>query len=75
MDWNIRLLVDDFYTGAIDSDFDNLYRKGELAVGRVEVCLGGSYVVVCQDSVNNQAVSVVCRQLGFSPYGEVVFPC
>ena len=40
-----------------------------LSVGRVEVCSGGRYGTICDDVWTDQAASVACRQLGFSPYG------
>ena len=68
-------MVDDFYSAGASSQtsFDNLYIKNDLSVGRVEVCLGGIYNPICDyhQLWNNPSVSVVCSQLGFSPYGEL----
>ena len=34
------------------------------------MCIGGQYGALCNTGWGNMDASVVCRQLGFSPYGE-----
>ncbi len=64
---DVRLLESDDlsdYT-RLSTDEDDLLR------GRVEVCVNGNYSTVCNDDQwKNQDASVVCSQLGLSPYGE-----
>ena len=43
---------------------------GNYYFGAVQVCVDGLWGSVCRDSFwDNNDASVVCKQLGFSPYG------
>ena len=67
----VRLLLDgsDAFYGDNDVSAAYLY-KDELTRGRVEICIDQEFIPICDDSWKLEAASVVCRQLGFSPYGN-----
>ena len=47
----------------------NYYIDGELALGRIELCLQGKWSPICQDDWSDIDASVACYQLGFSRAG------
>lgn len=56
----------------VTSPNDDYLIDDQLSVGRVEVCLGGRYGTICDNAWGYEDASVVCRQLGFSPYGKTI---
>lgn len=45
-------------------------RFQEFVTGEAQICLNNNFVSVCDDSWDNSDASVVCKQIGFSPFGK-----
>ena len=56
-----------------DSNHGN-YSEG-VKVGRVEVLLeeGGMWGTVCAEKFSNLLAHVICRQLGFETFSDIIF--
>ena len=66
----VRLQVDRT-DSEIETEYPHFITGGQLRVGRVEVCSEGRYGTVCDDTWDYEDASVVCSQIGLSPYGEL----
>ena len=64
--------ITDYYAYPAQFTEENYFINDHLARGRVEICIGGRYRTICSDNWDYEDASVVCSQLGFSPYGELI---
>ncbi len=62
----------------LDLCFAELCEDGHIRIGGamiqlygvLEVCVNSTWVAVCSTNWVNSNAAVVCRQLGYSPYGN-----
>ena len=58
-------------TGSVCNDGDIRLVGGTSELeGTVEICASNSWGTVCDDQWDFSDASVVCAQLGYSPFGE-----
>lgn len=71
-DYSARVLIGsdvDYYASGAPLE-DSYYIGNDLATGRLELCIDGTWRKICQDTWTRQDASVVCYQLGFSRAGR-----
>lgn len=59
------------YVKLVDPE-DRYFIKDALSRGSVEICVNETFQTICEDDWDNTDASVLCLELGFSAYGEVL---
>ena len=47
----------------------------DSVIGRVEICVNGTWGTICSDFWENIDASVVCNHLGYTEYGLLILTC
>ena len=58
-----------YVTAFCDNGTVRLAQGPKASVGRVEVCIEGTWRTICSEYMSNSDASVICKSLGYSPYG------
>ena len=59
-----------YYIDCTDGDIQIIpYNSYNKQMGRIEVCVNGSWGTVCSDFFDDNDAKVACRQLGYSYLG------
>ena len=61
---NLLFLIDICERGQV-----HLAGSGYSTIGRIEVCMDGTWGTVCSDSFDQNDANVICAHLGYSQYG------
>ena len=49
----------------------HLHGSTNVFVGRVEMCVDGTWTTICDEYWDDNDARVICQQLGHSPYGKL----
>ena len=58
------------FTGVCIDGKVSLQGTNKALIGRVEVCVNGTWTTVCDEHWDDNDARVICQQLGHSPYGN-----
>ena len=72
------LLFCDVLAALCKSGTIRLVSKGNShfrSYGRVEICIDQAWSTICDEYFDSSDASVICHQLGFSRYGNIIKKC
>lgn len=64
-------MVNNNYAGVCREGAVRVTGSGSKVYGAVEICINGTWGAICTGNWDSRDASVMCRQLGHSPYGKL----